>query len=246
MSILKYFDYPTSEEWVELFKNKKQKFNKTELKIKEIKSVSNMRELSYTEELESWIQSYNNRVFDLHVNYVMLKYFYNKGIPDQEWYVSGNKQSVEYHTQFEEKHTSYHYWFCSYVKGFYTEFTDLIDTLYHLINIKFRYNVKPGLGLRRKVLRKLENDDRELFSIIEGFEKNSVFNKVKDYRNNLIHNYPKMLVSPGITITNSPDGQMNYQKNVGEYTTTSEYFVNIEDSVDFLASIVDQIRMKIT
>ncbi|SFX28463.1 hypothetical protein SAMN04487921_103140 [Bacillus altitudinis] len=39
---------------------------------------------------------------------------------------------------------------------------------------------------------------------------------------------------------------MNYQKNVGEYTTTSEYFVNIEDSVDFLASTVDQIRMKIT
>jgi len=36
LSILKYFDYPTSEEWVELFKNKKQKFNKTELKIKEI------------------------------------------------------------------------------------------------------------------------------------------------------------------------------------------------------------------
>ncbi|MCY7584603.1 Cthe_2314 family HEPN domain-containing protein [Bacillus safensis] len=246
MNFLEHLDFPTVNDWNGLFKDKKKSFDR--IILRGTTEEQNIFEFMLRLELESWINLFNNRVHDLQMNYVMLKFFYRKGIPDDVWNISPGSegQSVEYFPNFKEEHYSYHYWFGSYVKGYYTEFIGIVDTIYHLINIKFRYDLEPGMHFNKEVIRKLYDDDKELFHQMKRIRKNSVFKQVNDYRNNLIHNYSQMQVSSGISRINLPDGGFRIEYGVGDYTKTKEYFENIESSIDFLASIVEKIRMKIT
>jgi len=112
----------------------------------------------YRVQMHYWLKEFNNRVFNLIVNYTLLKFYYDAGIPDEEWYKSpgDNGESIVYFPHFEKKHYGILYWFSFYVDSYYTRFEGLIDTVYHIISIKYKLDIIPSLGFRNSVLTKLE------------------------------------------------------------------------------------------
>lgn len=210
-------------------------------------SLSDFEDGYYNIQMQYWLKEFNNRAFDLIVNYTLLKYYYDAGIPDEEWYKSPgeNGKSVEYFPHFKREHYGILYWFGFYVDSYYTRFEGLIDTVYHIINVKYRLDIEPSLGFKGNVLKKLEKKDKALFEYLNSLPDNPVYRQINEFRNNIVHNYRPNQIDSGFTRTINPDGSKIITMSVGNYTTSTEFLNNIKDSLDLLADITDVIRVKI-
>jgi len=156
-----------------------------------------------------------------------------------------NGESIQYFPHFEEKHYGNLYWFGFYMDSYYTRFEGLIDAVYHVINIKYKLDVEPSMGFIGKVLKKLEPADKDLYDYLTTLPNNDVYSKVKDFRNNIVHNFKPSQVDSGLVRKNNEDGSRSITMTVGNYTTSTEFLNNINDSLDLLAEITDEIRDKV-
>ncbi|AGK54500.1 Cthe_2314 family HEPN domain-containing protein [Bacillus sp. 1NLA3E] len=244
MNIFDYAQYPTPEDWDILSKKKKESLDKINL-TNDKRTHNGLDFLGI--ELSYWLKEFNNRVFDLVNNYVLLMFYFNKGIPDDEWYISPGKngQSIEYFPHFEEKHYIYQYWFGFYMESYYTRFSGIFDAIYHLINVKYKFEIPEKLGFRKEVLQKLKNKDDCLYNFLNDIPNNNIYKEVSDLRNNIAHNFRSNQVDSGYNKKKNPDGSVIITMTVGNYTTTSEFVRNIEESIDFLADVIDEVRDKV-
>lgn len=239
-----YADYPTEEMWEKLYDSKKEAFDKLKLaeeagKKSYIINSEGIREMK----LSFWINEYNNKVYDLTNNYILLKHYYDKGIPDSEWFIEKNGK-YKLFPHMEDKHDGYKYWFDFYLDGYYKRFSTLIDAICHLINIKYGFQIESSSGFRQNVMGKLKSEDNALFKSLTGFMKDKTYKQVEIYRNDLTHNYRPNYIDSGIT--ERRDGnKIIITGGLGNYTTTTEFIINIESSIDLMANIVDSIRLKI-
>lgn len=247
MNISDYAMYPSPEDWDSIIESKKQEIKKIELKNENKKY--NLLDPNHLVEVDlaSWRTEFNNRAFDLINNYVMLKSYFNMGIPDEEWYISPGKngQSIQYFPHFEEKHHIHHYWFGFYSESYYTRFFSLIDTIYHLTNVKYEFDIDPGLGFNGKVLNELKSIDKDLYDVLQGIKTNDVYGKASDYRNDTIHNYRPNQIDSGYKKEKLEGGGTKWTMSVGDYTPTTSIVKNIEESIEFLADLTDKIREKL-
>lgn len=243
MSIFDYAQYPKPEDWDRIYESKRKSLDKIQLiDTNTTFSLFNFQEI----ELSYWIKEFNNRTFDLVNSYVMMMNYYNMGIPDEEWYVSPGKSGngIQYFPNFEDKHYIYLYWFGFYMDGYYSKYFSLIDILYHLINISYSFNVENSLGFRKKVSEKLEKKDKELFDYLESIRSNDVYKRVSEFRNNMTHNYRPNQIDSGINQCEK-DGKTTISITVGNYTPTTKFVNNINESIDLMAIIVETVKNKI-
>ena len=248
IDVYDYAKYPAKEEWMNICGDKADVINRIYLDNNTVKfNLSDFVDGYYWVQMHYWLKEFNNRVFDLIVNYTLLKFYYDAGIPDEEWYKSpgNNGESIVYFPHFEKKHYGILYWFSFYVDSYYTRFEGLIDTVYHIINIKYKLDIIPSSGFRNSVLTKLEKKDKELFDYLKSLPDNPVFKQINRFRNNIVHNYRPNQIDSGFTRTKNPDGSETITMSVGNYTTSAEFLINIKDSLDLLAEITDVIRGKI-
>jgi hypothetical protein len=249
LNIADFAKYPTPEEWDSIIEKKRESWNKIKLNEKKQKKY-NILDLSQIDqmELDFWINEFNDRAFALANNYVMLRSYYDQGIPDDPYYESpGPKgESVRYFPLFtDEKHYVLHFWFGFYTESFYTRYSAIIDTVYHIINAKYKFGISPGTGFIKKVLNKLKTVDEELYVYLNDLQNNQVFKKFKKLRNDIAHNFSPSQVSSGIKREQKEDGSLVISLGIGDYTTTKEFVDNIDESIDLLADIVEKIRTKI-
>lgn len=240
-----YADYPTEVMWEKIYDSKKEAFDKLNL-IEEAgkKSYGINSEDIKAMKLSFWINEYNNKAFDLVNNYILMKHYYDKGIPDGEWYIEESHGRYRFFPHLEEKHDAYKYWFDFYMDGYYMRFSTLIDTICHLINIKYDLRIESAPRFRQDIMGKLKSEDDALFRALMGFMKDKTYKQVEAYRNDLTHNYKPNNIDSGIT--EKRDGEkLIISGGLGSYTTTTEFVANIESSIDLMAKIVDSIRLKI-
>lgn len=248
MDIYDYAKYPLKEDWLKICGEKVETLDKFSLENSKRKfNILNFDESYYGIKLSYWLQEFNNRAFDLIANYTLLKSYYDAGIPDDEWYKSpgDNGLSIQYFPHFEEKHFGNLYWFGFYMDSYYTRFEGLIDAVYHVINSKYKFEIEPSLGFRNKVLKELKTADNDLYDYLMALPSNTVFIKVKDFRNNIVHNYRPNQIDSGYTKTKNADGSQTISMSIGNYTTTTEFLNNIHESLDLLGEITDAIRNKV-
>jgi hypothetical protein len=245
-TIYEYADYPTHKSWNELYIKKEEKLNS--IKLREQGGVQTFSVLSSEGlmkfELSYWINEFNNKAFDLINNYIILMHYYNKGIPDTEWVLPREKGGVKYFPHFEEKHHHIIYWFGFYMDSYYTRFSSLIDSIYHIINVKYFLGVEPTLGFKGKVSTALKTQDEDLYSYLNEIRGNDTYKAVEHFRNDITHNFRPNQIDSGIKCIRKK-GVFSVSGGVGNYTTTTEFVVNIEESIDLLAGIIDSIRNKL-
>ncbi|RXY98560.1 Cthe_2314 family HEPN domain-containing protein [Fictibacillus sp. S7] len=243
---LDYADYPTHEQWNRLFDRKGASFRKILLKEKSGKQTYSIlgSEGIMNLQLDFWINEYNQKAFDLINNYILVMHHYGKGIPDTEWVASNENGGVTYFPHFEEKHEHIIYWFHFYMDSYYPRFSSLLDTIYHIINVKNYLGIEPVMGFNSKVSKALKPIDEELHNYLQSIRQNDIYKSVEHFRNDITHNFKPNHVNSGITQRNE-NGQLIISGGVGTYTTTTDFVVNIEASIDLLAEIIDTIRDKL-
>lgn len=244
--IFDHAKYLTKDEFDEIYNHKQEFLDK--IRFKEIEDGNFLEQLINNEiDLKYWIREFNNRSFDLSNTYAILINYYNMGIPDKEWYIypENKGQSVQYFPHFEDKHYAYLYWFGFYMDSFYTRFFGLIDTIYHILNVKYQLEVPEKLGFNKEVSDKLRKYDSDLVKYLNDVRKYDTYIKVSEFRNNITHNYRPNQITSGVNREKRADGSIIIDYGVGDYTTTEEFVENIEKGIELLAKIVDDIREKI-
>lgn len=236
-------DYPSEENWIRIYNRKKESLDKIYLQGKEGTESFNILSSKGIQEMELsfWLDEFNQKAFDLANSYVMLVHYYEKGIPDDEWFIKNKKGGYSFFPHFEEKHHAYFYWFTFYMDGYFTRFFSLIDTVYHLINIKYGFYIEPKLGFGRKVTGKLKISDNSLCTFLEKIRSDESYKKVEMFRNDLTHNYRPTQIDSGIKRVRKGD-RVHISGGLGKYTTSREFITSIEDSIDLMGRMIDGIR----
>lgn len=243
---LDYADYPTKESWDEQYRKKKDTLDKIQLKEQggtQIYLLTDSKGLM-NYELSFWVGEFNNKAYDLINNYIILMHYYNKGIPDTEWVITRENGKVDFFPHFEEKHQHIIYWFGFYTDSYYTRFSSLIDTIYHIINVKYYLGVGEKNGFRKDVSKALKSKDLDLFNYLNSIRKKDVYNEVEYFRNDITHNFRPGKISSGIK-RKTNKGFSSISSGIGKYTTTTAFVVNIEKSLDLMAEILEEIREKL-
>ncbi|OPG98637.1 hypothetical protein B2I21_09870 [Chryseobacterium mucoviscidosis] len=208
-------------------------------------NIFSIKEGFYELDLSYWITEFNNRVFDLITNYTLMKMYYDAGIPDQQWHKSpgDNGESVQYFPHFTEEHFGNLYWFSFYMESFYTRFDGIIDSIFHALNTKYMFNIEPKLGFRREVLKKLKQANPILHDYFTSLPEDQIYKKVNEFRNSIVHNYRPNQISSGSQRIKKEDGSILYRRlGIGNYTTSTEFLNNINESLELLAEITDKVR----
>jgi hypothetical protein len=192
-----FLEFPTEDEWQvieETYPLKNLKIFKSESIAKKLLQkylVTNR--LTILCELQDWEAHLKTRLNDVRISYVMMFFYFQKCIPDDEYYVYDEKTGSErYFPHFGEKDYCNLIWFRYHSDIFFYKLFSAWDNLAHIINIIYNMKIyKPdfslkGLGIESRELEKSNENlsNRLKFEILND----SDFNKVRLFRNDVTHN----------------------------------------------------------
>lgn len=174
-------------------------------------------------ETQHWERLLNNRLLSLNRNFGYAIYYYQKGIPDDEWFISPGKEgkSVQYFPHFKDKHYSNHFNFTYFVDVFFLQSFTLYETIGHLLFKKYGFKIaenKPSDQVSfNNAIYKLKKINQSLYRSLNKVKYSCDYQRGVKMRNNIAHNHPPHQIDSGIS---------NYKGlvafGVGKYTTSNE------------------------
>lgn len=197
--IHEYLEYPTKEQWIDIEEH--SKINHLYLDIKR-PEITDFFALFTEHELASWVRLFNNRLGQSRTSYIFFMHYYNKGIPDKEWYISPGKegQSIQYFPHFTKDETiNYKVMFDYYVDAFYYKFFSAWDTIFHIINIQYQFDIETSKDFNRKILTNLNSVNPVLKRQINKTNNSKAFKRSRVLRNDITHNFAPNDISSGIS-----------------------------------------------
>jgi hypothetical protein len=163
------FEYPSIEEFNEIA-NSFNPINELEFNISLNQNSFNdfFENLIAKTEFPFWIIRFNNKLRKIRISYIISKFHFLKGIPDDEWFITPGKNggTVEYFQHFDKFHHFNKFMFSYYYEMFYYHFLSSVDVLYHILNIflnlKIDYKkcIKQHKSFTKAVLKKIEKIGR--------------------------------------------------------------------------------------
>jgi len=231
------FEYPTKRDLQRIAKSfDVQKLN---VRMEDFHLNSNSIDaFSRSIELETWVVHLQNRIYDVWKSYVLLTYYFEMGIPDAKWHISPGKhgESVQYYPNFKEKHFKIKREFDYYVDVFYYKIFSAWDTVGHVLNVLHNLKIKkPTFSL---VAEKMKSANINLCEELNIIVKHSHFEKAKELRNNITHNYLPSSIDAGIR----RESKSKISFGIGSYTTSKEFYENILNSLDLFAMTLSCIK----
>ncbi|RYL93413.1 hypothetical protein EWI07_07320 [Sporolactobacillus sp. THM7-4] len=172
---------------------------------------------------QHWEGVLENRLLSVDRNFGYAMYYYYRGIPDEEWYISPGKQgqSVQYYPHFEEKHYSNFINFIYFVDVFFLQSSTVYETIGHLLFKLFGFelnedNPRDQISFNNAIF-KLKEVNRSLYRDLIKVKYSDDYKHGIRMRNDIAHNYPPYQIDSGISKSR---GLVTF--GVGKYTTTTE------------------------
>lgn len=178
-----------------------------------------------------------NKTNLLHLNFSWAMFYYERGIPDEEWYKSPGDggQSIEYFSKFSKDiHWENYYNYSYFTTYFFHEAFSALELLGHILNEIFRLNLQDRAINFNTSLNKIKNENEKLYMEIENIKSKSNYKELVDIRHNMVHNTSPIIISSGVKKSNNTTWF-----GTGEYTTSS---IIKEKMKDFLQMINDIIH----
>ena len=248
VDIKKSFEMPSQEEWDNLLAT--EHFESMRLDEALLKDYEKYIML-YPRLMEAFT-GHNNKVGALEITYVLCKHYFDKGIPDDRWYISpGTKgQSVEYDPDFEEEHYMRRFWFNHYAENIYLKYFSLWDNIIDIVNIYFDLDIKNDMRMRSSVMKWLKSNQKDLYDFLYNTAKDEIYKKANEYRTCFVHGIAPSELSDLYpykknTTAKVPyvkDGKLAYKEvsgatvltmSVGNYTPVKYVMNNIEEFAEF-------------
>lgn len=185
---------------------------------------------------DHWELILNNRIISINRNFGYAMFYYYKGIPDDEWFISPGKegQSVEFFPHFDDQHTSNHFNFKYFVDIFflkaYTVYETIGHLLYKLYDLEINEDDPRDQVSFKSAIFKLKPENHRLYKDLCKLKRSDDFKKGVAMRNDIAHNHPPYDIDSGVT--KSKGGIITM--GIGNYTTSKEIK---ETMIDFLRSI---------
>lgn len=206
------------------------------------------------------IQAHNNMVGSIKISYCLAMHYFNKGIPDDEWFISPGRDgsSVEYMPHFSADDYLTRYWFSFHIENLYGKLFSSLDSLYHIINDYYELQVPEKLGYIKRILDKIESSHSDLHAILSSVKDNPIYTKANEYRNDIIHGISPSEVKKEIVIKRNVEtevmkidanGQISPQKvlarlmisgRLGDYVTTKELKNAVDKLIGCLGDVISE------
>jgi len=185
-----------------------------------------------------WAVHLQNRIAQTRWSHMLFMFYFNKGIPDDEWFISpGRKgQSVEYYPHFNERDHDVKMMFDYYVDVFYYKLFSSWDNLGHLLNTQY------ALDIRRAnfdtAVKKLEAVNHSLWLKLKGIQDSSDFDQMRKFRHMATHN--EMLGHIGLMVGRPSKQELTF--GTGGYTPSKRIQDNAVQSLDLFAATIAALR----
>ena len=135
------------------------------------------------------IQQHNNKVGSLAITYALTRHYFDKGIPDDPWYISPGKegQSIQYFPEFKEEHWMRRYWFNYFSDTFYLKISSVWDSMIEILNHFYGLGHPNDLRLRNKVIDWLKQNANDVALAFTGILQNQIYINAQFYRTLAAH-----------------------------------------------------------
>lgn len=220
------FTFPTHDEWLEIaqtFPHKQIEVPEEFLQTDAFNVTSDpLSKLINGQEAEAWARHLINRLGDVYISYIMLSFYFNKGIPDDNWWGPGEGgRGVAYFPNFKESDHFIHKQFCYYADTFFYKIFTSWDTIGQFLNnrcdLKFD---KKDVSFKR-IVNALNQSEPELHEQLISLVHDSDFKEVANLRNEVAHRFSPHSVDAGIVVRKTEKSQA-VDITVGNYVTSKQ------------------------
>ncbi|WP_347297575.1 Cthe_2314 family HEPN domain-containing protein [Dolosigranulum savutiense] len=212
--------------------------------------------------LSEIINGHNNKIKDLKITYALCRHYYDKGIPDDPWYISpgSNGESVQYFPQFEKEHQMRRYWFNHFSESLYLKFFSVWDGVIEILNIFFNINESTqDYRFKKNVMNQLKSKKVEMHKYLISILQDDVYIKANSFRTDFVHGFAPSTVTNKYVLDNTEkemelleckNGMVKIVKKnvktklshgVGEYTFVREVMENIDSFAKYSGDRISEI-----
>ncbi len=182
------------------------------------------------------------RLSDIAKSYVLTSYFFEKGIPDEKWFLSPGREgsSIEYFPHFERLHFEIKDWFDYFSDTFYHTFFSALDMVGHLLNIQYGLEIEEEKVSFNRALHELSKKGKPFDTIFEGLAEirnDPIFSEARRLRNDITHNH--LPSSTGLSVTREEgNGWKGIKLGNRNYTPSATIMNNVQKVIGLLERVV--------
>jgi hypothetical protein len=232
-----YFEFPTPEEWKRIYGTSpfRQVCSLLHATTPESQVCNTLGDFTKAMTLDEYLHQIEHRMADVATSYVLMVFYYEKGIPDKRWFISPGRggASVEYYPDFEEIHFRIKAWFDFYADTLYYKLFSAWDLVGHELNVKY------DLGIRKvyfeRAIAELQAKDIGLYMSLKAIQDSPIYRKANKIRNDITHNY--LPYAAGTAFCTDKSGS---RTTIGlrEYVPFEEIVTNIQGAIGlFIATL---------
>ena len=232
MSVL---DFPSNSDWERIYNESlcSKFYSQLNPLLESFNFKNGIKGLTRSIEIRELIWQLHYREVDVAKSFVFLRYYFEKGIPDDEWYKSpgDNGSSIQYYPHFETHHFVIKDWFDYYSDTYYHKLFSAWDTIGHIINVYFKLGIKPERVYFPNAITELKKIEPDLSNKLSSVINSSSYQKAKSLRNDITHNY--LPSSTGMAVTTKRSGNtVTTSVGVRKYITSKEIMSNASEILE--------------
>lgn len=240
------FEFPTSEDWKRLMSTFSfERWNVPEFMIRvDEENIDIIDRLQAQLSLPTWHMHLINKLSDTRHSYGMAMFYFELGIPDEEWMISPGKSgaSIEYFPHFEERHHLIKHQFDYYSDVFYYKAFSVWDTIGQLLNEVYQLHIPVDKVDFKRCIQKLKDVDEHLHNALQEIWNTSNFEQAREIRNSIVHRHPANRQGPSF----GRPAQNAITFGGCSYTPSQTILDNIKQVLELLALTLEKVNEKYT
>lgn len=198
-----------------------------------------IEDISVPFQINSWLRMISQRIKDADFSFIMASFYFEKEIPDEQWYKSSCK-GVDYFPNFSEDDNRNKFAFEYYSDAYFYKVFSSLEAMAHLMTLIFslKWRERNRISFLKSV-SKIEKLNPELYSDLSEIIKQPQFKKINRIRNDTTHNYSEGHVHSEVV---QKEGEISL--TIGKYMTVNEKYALMEWMCRSLIKIIDLISSK--
>lgn len=196
---IELFDFPTKEDMLPLLSQ--SPLSGYQLKMESFlrSDLYPMEQMDYEIKLGEIISNLNSRVFQVNLSYAYVLYYFNRGIPDEEWMVTNEGGKTQFLPHLNNEHWTNKIHFEHHTDSMFQKAFTTLDLFAHVLFERFdlERNIRNGreedISFNRAIW-KLKERESELHEKLKQIKDSTKFKEATQNRNDIIHNQPPYIV----------------------------------------------------
>lgn len=204
-------------------------------------STAGPREVFVRLETRNWVRHLGQRINHVWQSYILLSYFYDMGIPDNEW--EPINEDSRYFPHFEKIHYEIKYQFDFYTDVFYYKVFSAWDTLGQLLILIYHLQLsgkeKPSFAL---AIDRLKGVNFRLFHSLQNIRNDQGFVTARKFRNDITHNFLSNALGSDVRLPT--EDMMTFGGRT--YIPSASFQTNVLQALGLFADTLEVIKTEVT